>query len=42
MKGVAGAINFRYNFDAIQRIIYSDSHDQDANGQSRVPQAIDP
>jgi 1,4-alpha-glucan branching enzyme len=42
MESVAKAINFRYNFDAIQRVIYSDSHDQDANGQSRIPQAIDP
>ncbi len=41
MKDVEEAINFRYNFDAIQRVIYSDSHDQDANGQSRLAQAID-
>jgi 1,4-alpha-glucan branching enzyme len=42
MKSLERAINFRYNFDFIQRIIYSDSHDQDANGQSRLAQAIDP
>ena len=42
MENVARAIEFRYNMDSIQRVIYSDSHDQDANGQARMAQQIDP
>jgi 1,4-alpha-glucan branching enzyme len=42
MGEVAHAIEFTYNNDPAQRVIYSDSHDQDANGQSRLPQQIDP
>ncbi len=42
MDEVAGAIKFRYNEDFIQRVIYSESHDEDANGKARIPQEIDP
>ena len=42
MENVARAIEFNYNADPMQRIIYSESHDQVANGQARVPQEIDP
>jgi len=42
MQEVAQAIEFTYNGDPGQRVIYSDSHDQDANGQARLPQQIDP
>ena len=42
MAAIARAIEFSYNNDPAQRVIYSDSHDQDANGQSRLPQQIDP
>ena len=42
MGEVARAIEFTYNGDPAQRIIYSESHDQDANGQARLPQEIDP
>jgi 1,4-alpha-glucan branching enzyme len=41
MGEVARAIEFTYNGDPAQRIIYSESHDQDANGQARIPQEID-
>ncbi len=41
MQFIAEAILFRYNADAIQRIIYSESHDTVANGQARLPQEID-
>jgi 1,4-alpha-glucan branching enzyme len=41
MDDVVRALEFRYNEDAIQRVIYSESHDQDANGQARIPQEID-
>jgi 1,4-alpha-glucan branching enzyme len=42
MDEIANAIKFRYNEDAIQRVIYSESHDEVANGKARVPQQIDP
>ncbi len=42
MRDVAHAIEFTYNNEPSQRVIYSDSHDQDANGQSRLPQQVDP
>jgi 1,4-alpha-glucan branching enzyme len=42
MVEVAHAIEFTYNGDPAQRVIYSESHDQVANGQARVPQEIDP
>jgi 1,4-alpha-glucan branching enzyme len=41
MTEVAQAIEFIYNDDPLQRVIYSESHDQDANGQARIPQEID-
>ncbi|MFN5516313.1 MAG: alpha-amylase family glycosyl hydrolase [Cyanobacteriota bacterium] len=39
---IRDAINYRYNDDAFDRVIYSESHDEVANGQSRVPQEISP
>jgi 1,4-alpha-glucan branching enzyme len=41
MDEIAKAVEFRYNADAIQRIIYSESHDEDANGKARIPNEID-
>jgi 1,4-alpha-glucan branching enzyme len=40
MQCVAEAIATRYNDDAFQRIIYSESHDEVANGKARVPYEI--
>jgi 1,4-alpha-glucan branching enzyme len=42
MDDIVRAIKFRYNEDAIQRVIYSESHDEVANGKARIPQEIDP
>lgn len=42
MDEIVRALQFRYNEDAIQRIIYSESHDEVANGKSRIPQEINP
>jgi 1,4-alpha-glucan branching enzyme len=42
MEKVARAITHRYNGDAFQRVIYSESHDEVANGKARVPQEINP
>ena len=44
LSAVAGAIQHRYNGDALQRIIYTESHDEVAtsNGKRRIPEDIDP
>lgn len=42
MWSVRDALCHRYNGDAFQRVIYSESHDEVANGKSRVPSEIDP
>lgn len=42
MGEIANAIRFRFNEDAIQRIVYSESHDEVANGKARVPEMINP
>jgi 1,4-alpha-glucan branching enzyme len=42
MYAVAAAIYHRFNLDAFERVIYIDSHDEDANGRSRVPEEIWP
>ena len=40
LASVRDAIVFSYNGDAFQRVIYSESHDEVANGRSRVPSEI--
>ncbi|QRQ99603.1 alpha-amylase family glycosyl hydrolase [Dyadobacter sandarakinus] len=40
INGVAEAITSRYNMDSFQRIIYTESHDEVANGQARVAEEI--
>jgi 1,4-alpha-glucan branching enzyme len=42
IEAVAAALAFRYNDDAWQRIIYTESHDEVANGKTRVPDEIAP
>jgi 1,4-alpha-glucan branching enzyme len=42
MFDVRNAINHNYNGDRFQRVIYSESHDEVANGRSRVPEEITP
>ena len=42
MAAVRDAISFRYDGDAFRRVVYSESHDEVANGKARVPQEIDP
>ena len=39
---IRDAICYRYNDDAFDRVIYSESHDEVANGRARVPQEISP
>lgn len=42
MNAVRDAILCRYNGDAFQRVIYSESHDEVANGKARVPAEVNP
>ena len=42
LAAIRDAICYRYNDNAFDRIIYSESHDEVANGRSRVPQEISP
>ncbi len=42
MHAIADALSRRYNDAAFHRVIYSESHDEVANGKARVPQEISP
>jgi 1,4-alpha-glucan branching enzyme len=42
LSAIRDALCYRYNDDAFDRVIYSESHDEVANGKSRVPQEISP
>jgi len=42
LTAIRDAICYRYNDDAFDRVIYSESHDEVANGKERVPQEINP
>ncbi len=42
MDAVRDALNFRYHGDAFARVVYSESHDEVANGKARVPAEINP
>ena len=41
MNKVRDALNHGYNHDAFQRVVYTESHDEVANGKSRIPSEID-
>ncbi len=42
MEALRGAIEHRYGADAFSRVIYSESHDEVANGKARLPEEIWP
>lgn len=42
MDKIRGAILHKYNLDAYERVIYTESHDEVANGKQRVVSEIDP
>lgn len=42
MFDIRNAITANYNGDSFERVIYSESHDEVANGRSRVPEEISP
>lgn len=41
MNKVRDALHHTYNGDAFQRVVYTESHDEVANGKSRVPSEVD-
>ena len=42
MHAVRDALTFRYADDAFTRVVYTESHDEVANGKARVPEEVDP
>lgn len=42
MEAIRHAIEYRYDSDAYERIVYTESHDEVANGKARVPEEVDP
>ncbi|NTV53869.1 MAG: DUF3459 domain-containing protein [Syntrophaceae bacterium] len=40
LTAIRDAVCYRYNDDAFDRVIYSESHDEVANGKARVPQEV--
>ena len=40
LTAIRDALCYRYNDDAFDRVIYSESHDEVANGKARVPQEV--
>ncbi|MFN2137046.1 MAG: alpha-amylase family glycosyl hydrolase [Candidatus Promineifilaceae bacterium] len=42
LSSVAAALSHRYDDDAFHRVIYTESHDEVANGKARVPEEIAP
>src|SRR4029077_5410761 len=42
LVAIRDALCYRYNDDAFDRVIYSESHDEVASGKARVPQEVNP
>jgi 1,4-alpha-glucan branching enzyme len=42
MASVAAVIARQYDGQALTRVVFTESHDADANGGERLPEAIDP
>jgi 1,4-alpha-glucan branching enzyme len=42
LAAIRDALSFRYNDDAFERVIYSESHDDVASGKARLPQEVNP
>ncbi len=42
MEAVRNALLHRYYLNAFERVIYTESHDEVANGKARVPEEVDP
>jgi len=41
MAEIVHSLTFNYNGDPFQRVVYTESHDEVANGKSRVPSEVD-
>lgn len=42
MQEIAEALTSKYNHDVFERVVYTESHDEVANGKARVPQEVNP
>ncbi|TDS12031.1 maltooligosyl trehalose hydrolase [Maribacter caenipelagi] len=42
LQKIVDALEFKYSNDAFSRIVYTESHDEVANGKARVPEEIQP
>lgn len=42
LQKIVDALTFRYEHDVYSRVIYTESHDEVANGKARVPEEIQP
>ncbi|MDF1617569.1 alpha-amylase family glycosyl hydrolase [Petrocella sp. FN5] len=42
MDAIRNAILHRYHLNAFERVIYTESHDEVANGKARIPEEVDP
>ncbi|MFD2518049.1 alpha-amylase family glycosyl hydrolase [Salinimicrobium flavum] len=42
LEAIANALTYQYGEDAFSRVIYTESHDEVANGKARVPEEIHP
>lgn len=42
IRALQAALETRYNDDAFQRVVYTESHDEVANGRARVPYEVNP
>ncbi len=42
MDAVRDALLHRYYLDAFERVVYTESHDEVANGKARLPEEVDP
>ncbi|WP_026753610.1 alpha-amylase family glycosyl hydrolase [Sediminibacter sp. Hel_I_10] len=42
LQKIVDALEYRYSGDAFKRVIYTESHDEVANGKARVPEEVQP
>ena len=42
LQKIVDALEYRYSGDAFKRVVYTESHDEVANGKARVPEEIQP
>ncbi|MGY8914736.1 MAG: alpha amylase C-terminal domain-containing protein, partial [Flavobacteriales bacterium] len=42
LQKIVDALVFRYSSDAFKRVVYTESHDEVANGKARIPEEVQP